>query len=45
MPATNTASYARHSILLMLFHRFSARVSRWARSPLAFMTAFGRVVF
>ncbi|MDY0747572.1 low affinity iron permease family protein [Paucibacter sp. R3-3] len=39
MPSTNTASYARHSSVLTLFDRFSARVTRWAGSPLAFTGA------
>ncbi|WP_198937816.1 low affinity iron permease family protein [Pelomonas sp. KK5] len=44
MPSTNTPSYARHSAALTLFDRFSARVTRWAGSPLAFSAALASVL-
>jgi low affinity Fe/Cu permease len=39
MPGTNSATYARRSVLLAVFDRFASRVTRWAGSPLAFAAA------
>jgi low affinity Fe/Cu permease len=44
MPTTSSASYAVHSPLLTAFDRFASRVTRWAGSPLVFITAMLAVV-
>ena len=44
MPNTGTVTYAHHSTILTLFDRFSAHVTRWAGSPLAFTAALACVL-
>jgi len=43
MPNTGTPAYAHHSAALTWFDRFSARVTRWAGSPVAFSVAVASV--
>ena len=44
MPSTNSATYARRSVVLTAFDRFASRVTRWAGSPIAFALALSSVL-
>jgi low affinity Fe/Cu permease len=44
MPPSNTASYADRSAVWTAFDRFASRATRWAGSPIAFVSALGLVV-
>lgn len=44
MPQTNSSAYAKHSVVVAVFDRFAARVTRWAGSPVAFVLALGSVL-